>query len=107
MRSRPEEVAWAAGIFEGEGCITKCGRSVQLRVKMTDCDVIDHLTIVFPQGRRYEEGRDHLGQKRCYLWCVSKRYDVAVVLSELLPWLGPRRRERAAELMGGQLAVPA
>ena len=36
------DVAWLAGLIEGEGCISMNGRSLTLRVSMTDHDVVSH-----------------------------------------------------------------
>jgi hypothetical protein len=45
------DIAWAAGLFEGEGTIVDSTGSVQLRVKMTDLDVLEKRFDVFGVGR--------------------------------------------------------
>jgi hypothetical protein len=47
------QIAWAAGLFEGEGTIVDSTGSVQLRVKMTDLDVLERLLDVFGVGDIY------------------------------------------------------
>jgi hypothetical protein len=47
------DIAWAAGLFEGEGTIVDSTGSVQLRVKMTDLDVLEKLFDVFGVGGIY------------------------------------------------------
>ena len=39
MNDESAHIAWAAGLFEGEGTIVDSTGSVQLRVRMTDLDV--------------------------------------------------------------------
>ena len=46
-----EDIAWATGLFEGEGCITASGgtaaaRTPELHLDMTDEDVVRRLAIV-------------------------------------------------------------
>jgi hypothetical protein len=43
MNDEYAQIAWAAGLFEGEGTIVDSAGPVQLRVKMTDLDVLERL----------------------------------------------------------------
>jgi hypothetical protein len=45
MTTRNEEIAWAAGFFEGEGTITECDRSLHVRLVNTD----EHVTERFAE----------------------------------------------------------
>jgi len=45
------EIAWAAGLFEGEGSITQSGGILHLRLKMTDESVVRR----FEEAVRYGE----------------------------------------------------
>lgn len=95
--SRPEQVAWAAGLFEGEGSIAYHGKtSVSLVVGMTDEDVVRRFAEIIGSGSvRFEErqskGKGHLDLHR---WELSRRDDVEAILLLLLPWLGSRRSRR-------------
>lgn len=98
--TRAELVAWAAGIFEGEGSIVEQGRVVRLQVKMTDYDVIARLWTIFG-GRvygpyKYDQG-DGSERKPAWVW-ISDGSDPAAIAREMLPWLGERRRERAVAM---------
>lgn len=44
------EVAWAAGLLEGEGCFTSHTSAPYILLDMTDKDVIEKLHSVFPSG---------------------------------------------------------
>ena len=98
------DVAWAAGLFEGEGSIlvpTERMRSIRLRVGSTDRDVLDRLVQVIggkvrgpyqPNGRNTPPGR-----KPIYMWEVQGTNPAQQVLRLFWPYLGIRRRARAAE----------
>jgi hypothetical protein len=53
MVTREEEIAWAAGLFEGEGTFTWDYGRAQLRVKMTDLDVLEKLLDIWSVGKVY------------------------------------------------------
>lgn len=44
------DIAWAAGLIEGEGCFTKHTGHPYLLLDMTDKDVIEKLYSIFPNG---------------------------------------------------------
>jgi hypothetical protein len=107
------EIAWAAGVLEGEGCISwsnsttvRDGQRLQARVSiaMTDEDVLVRVRdilgcgVVRPNTR---EGKVYWKphHKPQWTWEVRARDDVERVLTVLLPWLCARRRERAEEVL--------
>jgi hypothetical protein len=101
-----EEIAWAAGLFEGEGCIymvqqkAKVLRSIRLSVLMTDRDIVQRFRDVVDCGsvsgeRRF--GREH--HKPTYVWLICNRRDVERILLDFLPWLGERRTAKANEAL--------
>lgn len=108
------DIAWAAGLFEGEGCITvaRNGRSAQypharVKIKMTDEDVVRRFLLVVEVGRVREEPCEiKHGYKMQWEWYVTNQEGVKDVLTLLLPYLGERRRARAVEVLAlveGQL----
>jgi hypothetical protein len=96
------DIAWAAGLFEGEGTIVDSTGSVQLRVKMTDLDVLEKLFDVFGVGGiygPYESGsRDGRVRKPHWIWICPEPF-VRKVFAAMMPWLGQRRIARARELV--------
>jgi hypothetical protein len=52
-----EEIAWAAGLFEGEGCISHMqrgsGLDLQIALAMTDEEVVRRFDAVVDRGRVY------------------------------------------------------
>ena len=92
-RTASEELAWAAGIFEGEGTIVANGRTFRLVVKMTDRDVVEHFAAVMG-GRVLGPYDAHDGvRKPAYVWMA---HGVAAVYAghRLYPWLHARRQAR-------------
>jgi hypothetical protein len=99
-----EEIAWAAGLFEGEGCISHLQRGggffdVQVAVVMTDEEVVRRFDTIVNRGRVY--GPYHppsSGARRKPFWRWVAQGDVAQDVLELLgPWLMSRRRKQASD----------
>lgn len=96
-----EELAWAAGLFEGEGSISpRRNGKPRLQVKMTDEDVVRRLRDVVggvvygPYQAKATDGHD---RKPYWVWTNGPR-DPSEIFDHFRPWLGARRLERAAEL---------
>lgn len=94
----PIDIAWVAGIIEGEGCIliTKY-KTVTIKVSMTDEDVIESLYEKFKIGRITTRKSVHSNWKQVWNWSVAKQRDVARFLLAITPLLYSRRRERISE----------
>ena len=86
-------IAWAAGIFEGEGSIRKARNG--LKVAMTDLDVLEKFQSIVGVGsiRPYKLQRSH--HKQGYDWACWKAADVKHVLNLFLPYFGNRRAYHA------------
>jgi hypothetical protein len=97
------EIAWVAGIFEGEGCICDCGvRSVSLTISSTDRDVLEEVQRIMGTGGIHSILRsevDRQNRKPIFQWHIANRDDVRLVLESLLPWLRKRRYARALEAL--------
>lgn len=96
------DVAWAAGLFEGEGCIRhareKRGTVRRLTLVSTDADVVQRFCRIVGVGRiRQRRVLDHY--KPQWVWEVGRWRDVELVLLLLLPFLGERRRKKALEVL--------
>jgi hypothetical protein len=99
----PLQVAWAAGLIEGEGCIQASVRSQtasqgrylhhRVRVVMADRDVVERLVAVFGIGKASPYfPKTGLGTKPLFRWDASRRADVIMVCDAIYPWMGDRRR---------------
>jgi hypothetical protein len=101
-----EEIAWAAGLFEGEGCmhfrgtVGKRGGNAQMRLTMTDSDVVARFAVIMGCGNSYFSHTPvhrARGEKPLYTWVVYTASQIIQCLELLMPWLGDRRRVKAKE----------
>lgn len=96
----PEEVAWAAGLFDGEGSITHSDRDLQLSLKNTDLELVERFWRIVDRGRIYGpyEHRASDGWNRKPFWAWVAHGDAGHTTLELFaPWLSERRRAQALE----------
>lgn len=94
-----EAVIWAAGLFEGEGCLTLSnGRDPHAQLKMTDRDVVERFRVVMGFGSLHVHGPSGLGRKPQWQWDTSTQGTQALI-AMFWPWLGERRRARAKEIL--------
>ena len=95
------EIVWAAGLFEGEGTITKCNGSLQLRLGMTDYEVVERFFEAVTLGKIYGPYvagyRDGYARKPRWIW-VAEGTRARTVFQTIAPWLSPRRHAQAAAL---------
>jgi len=87
-------IAWLAGLFEGEGCINQDKRKKatwRLRVVMTDFDIIQRLHAITGVGNVSETTKQELHHKPAYQWIVYRKEHIQHLLSKMLPYLGNRR----------------
>ena len=96
-------VAWAAGLFEGEGCITIDNRSPnhrRLLMGMTDEDVMQKFVDVVGAGKLYgpySYSGDKAKYKQFWQWSIGKKPEVVRILKMFIPYFGKRRSEKAIE----------
>jgi intein/homing endonuclease len=100
----PVTIAWFAGLFEGEGCISiDRNGTVGLRIGMSDRDVIEKLHSIFPCNGIWVKQQSRLPSgnlpKPIYHWNASESARVRTILELLLPWLGERRAAKAREAL--------
>ena len=101
-----EDLAWAGGLFEGEGSINwskiknrnpklppwgVCGMSLH----MTDEDVVRKFHKIVGIGRvhgPYNYSTKSIKRKSSWYWCIQTFERVQAIAAILWPWLGTRRR---------------
>ncbi|MDE2106441.1 MAG: hypothetical protein KGL39_55005 [Patescibacteria group bacterium] len=106
------EIAWAAGLFEGEGCFTRhacwLGEGPDRRrfyypvatLQMGDKDVVLRFAEVMGMGFKLRERVPKKAHwKVMWEWRVYGRRRFGHVYGLLCPHLGDRRRTRGAELL--------
>jgi len=114
------ELAWLAGIIEGEGSITAHlvkktpkknrkgyygGIATQLSVSNTEKDMCDEVERLFCKilGKNY--GRVHVNQRKtetgriAYRSCLTGHQPVKKVLRAILPYMKTKSKKRQAELV--------
>lgn len=109
-----EEIAWAGGLFEGEGCFTTLNQTHSLakgrsrtyrypraRVVMTDEDAIRRFHDAVGFGVVYGPLQAHSGpaHKPVFEWQAYTFEHVQAPYAMLYPWLCGRRRARGAEVL--------
>ena len=102
-----DTIAWAAGLFEGEGTVVSFGgrkHQRSLALSMTDEDVVLRFAAVIGVGKIYgpygyasstSRRREH--HKQYWRWSVSDKDGVAIAAKMLLPFLGQRRSAKLKE----------
>nr|BDD47446.1 hypothetical protein 22 [Pelagibacteraceae bacterium] len=92
-----QEIAWAAGVFEGEGTIyiLKCRPScANLQISMCDLDILERIQNLFG-GNIYQKKKQKPHHKPIWTWQLSKSKDIVNTLTKLIPWFGHRRAYKA------------
>lgn len=99
-RVKRREVAWAAGLFDGEGCVYFKNRkpsSCQLRVGMTHEPTIARLVDIFSAlGAKpylWQGPVSNGGDKTYFIVTISRRYDVALLAKELIRYSTTKKEE--------------
>lgn len=106
------QVAWAAGILEGEGCFSIFHRktakwnhkTVAIHCEMADEDVIRKLQSVFDVGtvliRENNKTRaDTRPRKKTWIWSVQNHAGIKKVCEAVLPHMCERRTSKIKELL--------
>lgn len=103
-----ENLAWAAGLFEGEGSIDPKGNRLSLTT--TDLDVLNKFLSVAGCGHIYQRKpnplKKQLGKKTQWTWVINRQEYTQALLAAMWEWLGVRRRVKAEEFFR-KMATPA
>jgi len=117
-------VAWAAGLFDGEGCISigrtrnakAVGRPAQCRlfyiprllVRMTSVGSLRHFQRAFHAGTISgpELNPRHITYRPVYTWSIRTRDGIQTILMAMLPYLTVKRREALLMLQFLRISIP-
>lgn len=97
----PLEIGWVAGIIEGEGNFHAPGNRnpMQIRVGMTDRDIIERLLKVTGVGTITIRETVVVNHKTVYTWVVSPYNDVIHLLASIVPLMGDRRKQQIEHML--------
>lgn len=97
------ELAWAAGFFDGEGCITTttqpAGTYLQLRISQTDHRPLDRFSQVVGIGNVTGPYDVKEGHQQTFYWSASGLQNTHQVLSLLWPYLSEPKREQTQRVL--------
>jgi hypothetical protein len=89
------DIAWLAGLVEGEGNISINGRSFTIRIKMADRDVVERAAALLG-AKLYPVDAPRPGWKAMWLAQVKGAAAAGWAMT-LYPWLGVRRRQQVRD----------
>lgn len=92
-----KELAWLAGLLEGEGCFTYTKRTPQITVSMTDRDVIERIARIFHK-HVFEREPQGIGKLRVYGTAVHGSRAIQV-MQTVYSLMGERRRTKIREVL--------
>lgn len=104
-----EELAWAAGFFDGEGCTTRGldrrngNRPTRLSISNTNIACLQRFrSAVGSLGAICDQGRAaRPGYKPMYAFYTSSFTNTQAIIAMLWPWLGQEKRAQAAKALSG------
>jgi hypothetical protein len=103
------EIAWAAGLFEGEGYMSmvkakprKDGlvrKNIIVGLISTDRDVLFRFMAIVGFGNVHERKKQEPHHKDAWVWQSTKHESFVKLLEMFMPYLCERRRDRALEVL--------
>lgn len=97
-----EDIAYIAGLFEGEGCITIAhGKNYsypKVSISSNDLDVIEYVALVTGEGFVTTKKRANKKYPPAYCWDLHKEKEIWEFIDLIYSWLGERRRSRIDEI---------
>ena len=110
-----ETVAWAAGLFDGEGCFhfttsrrrrtdahgqPKIEHSIQTRITQKDREVLDRFQAAIGLGHVYGPYRSTEGKPRIPWQFAAYGFgQTQAIIAMLWPWLGRLKRQQAINVL--------
>jgi LAGLIDADG-like domain len=95
------QIAWAAGLYEGEGyChLSKKWQQPMVGLTTSDYDVLQTFANIVQVGGIHKPKIRPQNNKQLYTWQTGSQEGVIHVLTLLMPYLHSRRKERAEEVL--------
>lgn len=92
---RDQAVAWAAGLFEGEGFISATEKTARVGIHMTDRDILERFREAVGCGTVYGPYDRGSNRKPMFQWNAGSKSASDQTLRLLFPFFGPRRQAAA------------
>jgi hypothetical protein len=103
--SKLHDVAWLAGLLEGEGCFTLAGKDPHIQLNMTDKDVVGQAAFLFG-GMKVGMRNAAIGNSKAQ-WRVQASGQRAIMIMEaILPFMGQRRSEKIKSILASTVVPP-
>jgi hypothetical protein len=98
------DIAWAAGLFEGEGSLSIARRRERgyplFRVSSNDKDVLERFAAIIGCGHvRTRQKPAKAQHKQQYEFTLTRQQQARDAFYAMYPWLGERRRTRGLEVL--------
>lgn len=87
--------AWAAGLFDGEGCLTNTRKHPQFSITQNDRRVLDRFHQLASVGNVVGPYVKSKSNPRCHWFRANKIAEIQKLLTLMWPWLGEAKREQA------------
>jgi hypothetical protein len=99
--SRESDLAWAAGLFEGEGCFSlhHKGRTARALLSMTDEDVVRRFHDIVGFGTVIQKTGLKPPNLPQWRWAANSRHEFERTVDLFTPWLGERRLRKAQAIL--------
>lgn len=109
--SAETEWAWAAGFYDGEGCMCfqkyTDGTQVALMVvAQTNREVLERFQRAVGGGGIYGPRRQQAGWKLRWDWRTTKKAAIQTALSRMWPYLCEPKRDQAKRILAGEIRNP-
>ena len=101
-----ENIAWLAGLFEGEGCIQIDKHGFYLTINMTDEDVLRRVQKITDSGSVTGPMFRSKNHKPLWKWKVRWASESYALLVAIWPYLLSRRQTKATEALKRFAALP-
>jgi hypothetical protein len=106
MNATRDELSWAAGLFEGEGCLSSSIsnkryqlRTFRARLNMVDKDVVARFATILGFGALRILPQKNPKHQTQWVWYATRYEHFQALIAILWPWFGERRRTKAKELL--------
>jgi hypothetical protein len=95
-----EEIAWVAGLFEGEGCFRATGpanRYAYAIIVIREKEVLERVQKIVGCGRIHRRTDSRPNHSITWAWQIAKREESVRFMNAIWPWLSNRRKDQAKE----------